>query len=428
MVSGNKKVRQPRKQATTSDRTRETSGRAKGAKPAGSQSSKKGAGQPTRRRQEQMLEEAQSRTAKLLAKNKQLEAARRQLAADLASSKDECTHIMQELEQERIINAQVAARFASLEVANQHLKQEAEEMREQMNRLVRDLADAAQENGRLSQSLQERQDREQALTQELERAEAEKKRLEGCLADLTAEKLRLEGELQEVVAAQQRLAQELDRAKANARQLEVDKIRLNQNLELEREDGRKKLRTLEQERNDLLSKLEKTEEREKQASRELDLCRSDKRVLSDEVARLEEKAVRVKRDSSLQVAKELAGVVVNVSTLANQEPEPVQGLTSRAVLEDLLDTIQRTSGERPIAFPAKRELAADHTLWLDPDQVGLETLVDQYDWSPDHPFEGLPEGQRRRCFRLLQRGWRIGQTVLARARVAPKVDEPPNQE
>jgi len=63
-------------------------------------------------------------------------------------------------------------------------------------------------------------------------------------------------------------------------------------------------------------------------------------------------------------------------------------------------------------------MQTDHTLYLDPDEAGIGALMERYDWHPDHPFEGLPVGKRRRRFRVLRRGWRVGKDILVRAQVA----------
>jgi hypothetical protein len=75
--------------------------------------------------------------------------------------------------------------------------------------------------------------------------------------------------------------------------------------------------------------------------------------------------------------------------------------------------MEETTGERIMAFPSEETLA------LDPDQDGWDHLKKHYDWSPQRPFEGLPEGDRCLEFRVLQRGWHANNKVLAPARVVP---------
>jgi len=80
--------------------------------------------------------------------------------------------------------------------------------------------------------------------------------------------------------------------------------------------------------------------------------------------------------------------------------------------------MEQATGERLVSFPSQSEIQANHTFYLDPDEGGIEALMEVYDWYPDHPFEGLPVGERRRRFRILRRGWRVEKDILIRAQVA----------
>jgi hypothetical protein len=107
------------------------------------------------------------------------------------------------------------------------------------------------------------------------------------------------------------------------------------------------------------------------------------------------------------------------------EPESVKGLKPRSVLEKLKAWMVQATEESLVPFPSKGEMSADHTLYLDPDEAGMESLMEKYDWQPDHPFEGLPVGKRGCRFRVLRRGWRVGKNILVRAQVA--VEESGNE-
>lgn len=243
----------------------------------------------------------------------------------------------------------------------------------------------------------------------------------------------LQEQLDQLRATNQALTLELEQYRVACAQHDTEGLTWEQQLEqARREMGELSeqvhhLQMQSQERDQELqdSRLasQQIETEKAQIARELALCRSGAQVLEEERARLEEKLVRVKQERGWELAKELARVLVNVSSLSNQEPEPVIGLTPRAILEDFLDWMQQALGERPVAFPSKAKGGAGNTLWLDPDEAGLESLLKEYDWSPDHPFDGLPEGNRRISFRVLRRGWRVGDVVLARAQVSPNFSE-----
>lgn len=242
----------------------------------------------------------------------------------------------------------------------------------------------------------------------------------------------LPDQLDQLQAANQALRSELEQCQVACAQLESERLSREQQLEqtrreiMELNEQTLHLRRQQQEQAQELSGArlasEHLEAEKAQIMRELALCRSGAQVLEDEMAQMEAKLVRARQERGWELARELAQVLVNVSSLANQEPEPVIGLTPRAILEDLLDWMKEAVGERPMAFPPKTK-GVNHILWLDPDEAGLESLLKEYDWSPEHPFEGLPKGERRISFRVVRRGWRVGDIVLARAQVSPNAVE-----
>jgi len=149
---------------------------------------------------------------------------------------------------------------------------------------------------------------------------------------------------------------------------------------------------------------------------------------------LEDKISSEKQELGIQWAKELAPIITRLSSLAELDPEPVK-LTPRSILEGLLDWMEKVFGARPKTFPGKRELLNGDSnspkIMLDADQVGLETLLSLYDWSPDNPFSDLPEGSKKRNFRILHWGWKVKDHILVKVRVFPlpiEVNEKLNQE
>ena len=123
----------------------------------------------------------------------------------------------------------------------------------------------------------------------------------------------------------------------------------------------------------------------------------------------------------LEWGQGLGEVLTKLSALAEKEPEPVLGLTARAVYETLLDWLEKAFGQRPKMFPSIKECTTNpdgkYLLLLDADMEGLEALLRRYDWSPEHPFESKTEGQRQCQFKVMHWGWKVNETILVRSRI-----------
>jgi len=209
------------------------------------------------------------------------------------------------------------------------------------------------------------------------------------------------------------------------RKLEVaatDNVRLEENLQAAADENtqlRQDLDAATAERIKLDQDLEETRMARQHVQHDLEICESARQQLILQIEELQQEARRIREQSGWETASTLVPVLTKLSTLAGLEPQQTKGLSERAVFEEFRDLIARKAGGRLEAFPTKQEMT-DKRLWLDPDQIDLADLLERYDWSPDHPFEGLPEGQRRLAFRVSRRGWSVGGRVLARARVVPE--------
>lgn len=122
---------------------------------------------------------------------------------------------------------------------------------------------------------------------------------------------------------------------------------------------------------------------------------------------------------ALDLAARLGGLLSTLADFTGQGPEITQGITGEGVFNAALDSFKELTGIRPDKFPDKRELQniedGGWLITLDADQLGVEALQGKYDWGEERPFEGLPDGQKKRTFRLLHWGWRIGDRVIAPA-------------
>jgi len=159
-----------------------------------------------------------------------------------------------------------------------------------------------------------------------------------------------------------------------------------------------------------------------QANQNLSICQSAREVLRRQKEQLEQSSRHARDEYELEVATRLSPMLASLSALAGLEPNETQGLSARPVFEDFRRLVKQAAGGRLESFPAKSELTGDF-LRLDADTVGLESLMERYDWAGERPFEGLPIGQRKRAFRLSRRGWIVNNRVVARAFVTAVPDE-----
>jgi chromosome segregation ATPase len=335
--------------------------------------------------------------AELSSQSEGLQEENQQLAEDLASERE----ARQELE-ERLKT--VKGENQRLEDEKQQLAQDLEDKHEENKKLAARLETATSENQRL-------EGEKQQLAQDLVSAREENKEL---TERLEGEKEQLTQELESAREESQVLAGRLESVEKGKQDLERKKDRLNDNLR----NCRNKSRRQDRVHKKLQKQLATLEGDCEALRRELEMCRSAKAVLVLESDQIKEKAKREKLEYGLRSARDLASLLVNLSDLSGLEPKSVKGLKPRSVFEDLKAWMEQATGESLVPFPSMGEMQADHTLYLDPDEAGIEALMEVYDWYPDRPFEGLPVGKRRRHFRVLRRGWRVGEDILIRVQVA----------
>lgn len=341
--------------------------------------------------------EAQEVLAELSSRSEALQEENQQLAQDLAGEREAKQELAERLETAEGENQR-------LEDEKRQLAQDLEDEREKKKKLAERLETAESENQRL-------EGEKQQLAQDLEGAREEKKEL---AERLEGEKEQLTQELESARKENQALAEQLGSLEKEKQSLERKKDRLDDSLRKLGNKSRRQDRAHKKLQNQLVTLEGDYETR----GQELERCRSDREVLVLEIGQVEEKAKREKLEYGLRCAKELSPLLVNLSDLSGLEPKSVKGLKPRSVLEKLKAWMEQATGAGPVPFPSKGEMQADHTLYLDPDEAGIEALMEIYDWQPSHPFEGLAVGDRRRRFRVLRRGWRAGEDILIRVQVA----------
>lgn len=145
-------------------------------------------------------------------------------------------------------------------------------------------------------------------------------------------------------------------------------------------------------------------------------------ILTQQCGELRDQISDREHQTASEWAKSLATILSDLSMLVpGNEPDPDRGLSQRAAYENMLNWMEKVFNERPRQFPVKKEMKYDDQkhpwVLLDADNKGLENLLAQYDWSPEAPFSNLLEGQRCVKMRVQRMGWRVGGTVLLKARV-----------
>lgn len=126
-------------------------------------------------------------------------------------------------------------------------------------------------------------------------------------------------------------------------------------------------------------------------------------------------------------ASQLVDVLRKLASLAEEDPEPIRGLKPQAVYEELKDWMGNAFGEKLRIIPTKNETKLDDlnrpVITLDAETQGLENLKRLYDWMPDKPFDSSDSDKQKATFRVLQRGWKVGDQVLLPAKLTLLTEE-----
>jgi len=217
----------------------------------------------------------------------------------------------------------------------------------------------------------------------------------------------------------QSLEEELQRQKKRNHEHERDKIKLKNELSRFEQQLKGNQKILYETRQE----LDQTRQEKEEVQKSIEVGNHVIESLNEQLAKLQEQMSQAKHLVGIEWVKELAFVLPKLSSLAGLEPESVKGLKPRAIYEMFLDWMEKVFGERPKPFPNKKQLlggdAKNPKISLDADQDDLGALLKFYDWSPDHPFEDLMEGSRRRKFRILHWGWKVNEIVLVQATISP---------
>lgn len=292
--------------------------------------------------------------------------------------------------------------------------------RERTKELEVDREQAVVSEAQIREDLENAQRQNQDLEKQIDDLRKSQEEKEHLLVQIQEQNEALEQKLTEAREDVEKTREKLDETKASKAAIEQDLKTARKRIEdletqlalLEREgeEQRQALEHAEREGEVLQQQLE-------EMKRKIDALESDKTIITQERDRAEDRIKEIEVECQWELVRALSPVLTKLSSLADLEPESIRGLTSRSVFEKMKQWIEESIGERIKAFPEQKNL--DAGLFLDPDRDGWEHLLEHYDWSPERPFEGLPEGERLREFRVLQRGWRANTRILIRARVAP---------
>ncbi len=244
------------------------------------------------------------------------------------------------------------------------------------------------------------------------------------LADTFAEIAEFAANGQRIVEENSRLADDLasatKRAEENRTWLREARAKLK-GMERELKETRASLHRARAHEQELEKRVDDLQSEVEDLQGKVEGLQSDKAVITRERDEARQEITETESRCRWDLVKDLSPILTKLSALAELEPEPVKGLTSRAVFEKMRDWMSDATGEKLAAFPSRKELGDG--LLLDAERDGLDALMEMYDWSPDRPFEGLSEGDRCRKFRVLRRGWRAGDAILAPAKVSPEEND-----
>jgi len=223
----------------------------------------------------------------------------------------------------------------------------------------------------------------------------------------------------------------------NLRRYEENLQRLNKKVRELNSDIRKK--------DDQLAKVRKHSERKEQDYEQvcIVLAEAGKRVqvleaqvqqastaldrLGQENSRLKNELEQNKAAVAIDVAAHFGKLLQDISDLAGQNPEKTENLSLQRLYYAMQENIQEATGVKPVRIPHKSEIQDSGSgmpiLTIDADAETMALIQQKYDWNTEKPFEGLPDGQRKRSFRLLRWGWRVGDKIIARAVISLEPDD-----
>ena len=279
------------------------------------------------------------------------------------------------------------------DLARQHsaLDNELQEKREQNLKLEAEVKEVKNQNEELTYKISEDRNEIQRKDSQIEKFQYTIKEQESKIEKLSQEKSDLnqrvdnfENQLREKTEKNSKLESDIDKAKSEIEKLSQEKNGLNQDIVT---------------RDNKLQDAEKT----------LEGFRAD-------IENLKEQSKKDKVIVAQEWARGLIGMLRKVSNLAGREPQNTQGLTPRAVYEDLLTWMGKAFSEKPRPFPNSE------TVELDANSEDILELKSRYDWGVETPFA---EGVRKKTFRVIQRGWELklkGETLLPAVVTADQPD------
>jgi len=244
-------------------------------------------------------------------------------------------------------------------------------LKSNINEAKSEIENLKQEGFSYANQTQEKDSQITKLTNTVKTRESKIKKLSQEKSDLNQRVDYFENQLREKTEQNSKLESDINKAKSEIEKLSQENSELNQDIV---------------NRDNKLQDTEKTLEEFRAAIENLtEQSKKDKVIVAQEWAR------------------GLTVMLRKVSNLAGREPQNMQGLTPRAVYEDLLTWMEKTYSEKPRPFPN------GEIIELDANSEDILELKSRYDWGAETPFA---EGSRKKTFRIIQRGWKLKTEIL----------------
>jgi len=286
-------------------------------------------------------------------------------------------------------------------------------LKSNINEAKSEIENLKQEGFSYANQTQEKDSQITKLTNTVKTRESKIKKLSQEKSDLNQRVDYFENQLREKTEQNSKLESDIDKAKSEIEKLGQGKSDLNQRVDYFENQLREKTEQnskLESDINKAKSEIEKLSQENSELNQDIvnrdNKLQDTEKTLEEFRAAIENLTEQSKKDKVIVAQEWARGLTVmlrKVSNLAGREPQNMQGLTPRAVYEDLLTWMEKTYSEKPRPFPN------GEIIELDANSEDILELKSRYDWGAETPFA---EGSRKKTFRIIQRGWKLKTEIL----------------
>jgi|GEM_PF-4323445 len=289
----------------------------------------------------------------------------------------------------------------SIDLGNQIkiLKAQARKFNKEKGELSQRVAD-------LENQLREKAERNSKLESDINQVNGRVENTNKEKGDLSQKVADLENQLREKAEQNSKLESDINQANGRVENTNKEKGDLSQRvtgLETQVREKTDQISKLESEISETNSKVENLRKENDRLAENIVNAEKTIGELRADNENLKEQMKKEKAIFAQEWARGLVGMLRKVSNLAGREPQNTQGLTPRAVYEDLLAWMEKAFSEKPRPFPS------GETIELDASSEDILELKNRYDWGVEIPFAGVVG---KKTFRIIQRGWQLKTEIL----------------